>query len=256
MNPYAQQDDPRFPGADPFAEPERTSLAAILGFICSLGGCIIGVTAVLGVPLSIVGLVNIGRSQGRLGGKAFGIAGLLIGLLNLALWGGCLATATFGMGAGLNQFAQPTARALESLQAGEFDAARANLAAPAADASDAELSAFLAAYRSTLGDFQSMPSGTIDYFRQIMKLGPLMNSAGGTQNTFPVPATFQSGPALLLIGFDQQGGGVSNLTIIDTQGNEYDLPMTLGWQDSQTPAPDPAEDLPETPESPQTPAGP
>lgn len=250
MNPYSQQDDPRFAGADPFAEPERTSLAAILGFVCSLGGCIGGVTAVLGVPVSIFGLVNIGRSRGRLGGKAFAIAGLLIGLLNLALWGGCLASVTFGMGAGLSQFAQPTARALESLQTDQFDAARANLASPAADASDAEMAAFLAAYRSTLGDFQSVPSGTIEYFSQIMKLGPIMNSASGRQNTFPVPATFQSGPALLLIGFDQSSGTVSNLTIIDAQGNEYDLPMPAGWEDSQTAAPDPTEEQPENPDGP------
>ncbi|RMH26593.1 MAG: hypothetical protein D6693_06975 [Planctomycetota bacterium] len=250
MNPYPEQDDPRFADTDPFAEPERTSLAAILGFICSLGGCIGGVTAVLGVPVSIFGLINIGRSRGRLGGKAFAIAGLLIGLLNLALWGGCLAAITFVTDAGLSRFAQPTARALESLQTDQFDAARANLASPAADASDAEMAAFLASYRSTLGDFQSLPSDTIEYISQIMKLGPIMNSASGRQNTFPVPATFQSGPALLLIGFDPGSGTVGSLTIIDTQGNEYELPMPAGWEESQTAAPDPTEEQPENPDGP------
>lgn len=211
--------------ADYYPEPERTSLAAIFGFILSIGGCCFGVTALLGVPFSIVGLFNCGRSNGRVGGKGFAIAGLLIGLLNLAVFGGCLGTVTFGVKAAINQFGDQTARALTSIESGQFDGARANLISPAADVSDAEMIAFREAYTASLGNFQSMPDGIFDYFEQVLSLGPIMQAASGQQNVVPVPATFDGGPALILIKIDKNGNGVSSLTIIDMNGDEYSLPM-------------------------------
>lgn len=237
-------DDAHF-GHDVYPEPERTSLAAIFGFILSLGGCIAGLTAILGVPLSIMGIIASSRSRGRVGGKGFAVAGLIIGLLNLSLWGGCLGAAYFGTGAALTQFGGSTSRMLTSLQDADFDAARANLLAPAADAGDAEMLAFRAAYQASLGDFQSLPAGTIEYAKGFAELGPLMNSMSGQQNVFPFPATFDSGPALILIQFDPNASGINRITIIDLNGDEYTLPMPAGW-DSQNTDTDTADTQPDT----------
>ena len=79
-----------------YHEPERTSIAAILGLVLSCIGCCGGVTAILGVFLSIFGIVGVSRSKGRVGGMGFAIAGLLIGILMLALWGGMLGWGCMG----------------------------------------------------------------------------------------------------------------------------------------------------------------
>lgn len=239
-------DDAHF-GQDVYPEPERTSVAAILGFILSLGGCLFGLTAVLGVPLSIFGIVASAKSRGRVGGKGLGIAGLLVGLLMLALWGGCLGISFFGIKTGLTQFGRPAAATLTSVQSDDFDAARANLVSPGTDVSDQELVAFREAYRASLGDFVSVPSGAIEYLTSFGAVGPIMQSASGQQNVFPVPAQFDSGPALIIVGFNQQAQ-VNTLTIIDLNGDEYTLPMPPGW-DSQDSATDPADTDDTDPES-------
>lgn len=237
------------PGIDPYLEPERTSIAAILGFIFSIVGCCGGVTALVGVPLSVGAMVNVSRSGGRVGGRGLAIAGLLIGLLNLAVWGGCSGAVLFGIGQLRTQIADPTARMLTSLQDGQLDAARANLIAPAADVSDAELIAFREAYRSTLGDFQSIPSGKLEFVTAYFQLGPIMQSAQGRQDTVPIPATFQGGPALILVHIDQRTAGITEIAVIDTAGNEYTLPMQPGWQSADTP---PGTTPPAPPAEPET----
>jgi len=240
-------DDAHF-GQDIYPETERTSLAAIFGLILSIGGCLGGITALLGVPLSIFGIIASTRSHGRVGGKGIGVAGLLVGLLMLALWGGCLGALTFGVGAGVQQFSQPVARTLDSLQTDQIDAARANLLSPAADASDAEFIAFREAYRSTLGDFQSVPSGAISYISGFRDIAPVMNAVQGQQNVFPTPATFDAGPALIAVRYDPSGPGVTSITIIDLSGNEYTLPMPSGWDSLGSDA-DPADTVPADPGS-------
>lgn len=226
---------------DIYPEPERTSLAAIFGFIFSLGGCCFGVTAILGVPFSIFGLIKSSKSHGRIGGKGFAVAGLLIGLLNLALWGGCLSAATFGMKSALTDFGQPLERMFTSIESDRFDGARASLMSPAADSSDAELIAFRESYQASLGDFQSLPGNPIDYISQFIELGPIAQGASGQTNVFPVPATFDAGPALILIKFDPTiGPGISSITVIDMNGDEYTLPMTSGWDSTQS-LPDPTD---------------
>lgn len=245
-----QDFDSHQPGVDPYLEPERTSLAAIFGFICSLGGCCVGVTALLGLPLSIFGLVSISRSNKRLGGTGFAVAGLLLGLLNLALWGGCLGTMTFGVNTAMTQFGGPTQRLFEGVKSGSWDGARANLISPAADVSDEELAAFHAAYSSTLGEFQSLPDGLFDYFERFAELRPILQAANGRQNIFPMPATFDAGPALILIGIANDGSGVRSITVIDTAGNEYTLPMPKGWEDEA-----PNADTPTQPDAPDEGSG-
>lgn len=214
------------PGMEVYPEPERTSLASIFGLIFSLVGCCVGVTALLGVPLSIAGLVSASRSRSRIGGRGLAIAGLIIGLLNLALWGSCLGGGMFSWRFVENNTLDPTERFFVSLQQDQLDAARANLASPAADATDEELRAFREAYRSTLGDFVSRPRGLREYIQSMARMGPWQTVApqpGGQM--MPVVATFTTGDALLIIDMSAQTAAPSALTVYDTNLNAYALPV-------------------------------
>ncbi len=215
--------DPTAPGV--YLEPERTSLSAILGFIFSLGGCCFGVTALLGLPLSIFALLTIGKSGGRLGGRGLAVAGLIIALLNLAAWGSCLGGAAFSWRTFESRTLDPTERFFISLQQNQFDGARANLASPAADATDEELIAFREAYRATLGDFVSRPRGFAEYISTFSRFGPFQNAFQPGGSAIPVMATFASGEALILIEMDQTTAQPVRLKVIDASLNEYTLPV-------------------------------
>lgn len=232
-----------------YPEPERTSLAAILGFLLSLGGCCFGVTALLGLPMSILGAFNIGRSNGRLGGRALAVAGIVLGLMNLAVWGGCLGVIFTGVAGMEKQVLDPAGRTFLMLDQGQFDGARASMVSPGADLTDAELAAFTAAYQSTLGEFVSRPQGATNWLRSLTGLGPwesVMQSVGfgpgtqGTQGESVIPAifTFQQGDALVLISIDPQLGQIRTLTVYDDQLNEYE--MVLGKSPASGPASGPA----------------
>lgn len=231
-----------------YPEPERTSLAAILGFIFSLGGCCFGATALLGLPLSIMALIGIGRSNGRVGGRGLAIAGLILGLLNIAAWGSCLGGIGFSWRILESNTLDPTERFFIALQQDQFDGARANLASPAADATDEELIAFREAYRATLGDFTSRPRGFTNYVQAMSNMGPWQSVApqfGGP--TAPAIFTFASGDALVLMEMDQSSGSglPITLTVFDADLNEYTLPARPALQ---TPAP-----TTDTPSEPPTP---
>ncbi len=226
-------------GQDVYPETERTSLAAIFGFVLSLGGCLGGLTAILGVPLSIVGIVASSRSHGRVGGKGLGIAGLLVGLLMMALWGGCLGGSFFIGSMAMDRMIKPTSNALLSLDQDRLDAARDNFLPPASEVSDEEILAFRAAYRASLGAFQGGPTGLLEWVR-MDEVEPLLGAAQGQQQTLPFKGVFENGPALIIVAFDQQFTGVVRITIIDLNGDEYTLPMPPG-SDSQESQPDPTD---------------
>ena len=214
-----------------YAEPERTSLSAVLGFLFSLGGCCFGVTALLGLPLSIIAMVSIGRSRGRLGGRGLAVAGMILGLMNLALWGSCLGGVVMSAGQAETVIMQPTEEVFTLLQQDDFDGVRARLGAPGANATDAELIAFREAYRSTLGDFVARPSSLMEYVNSMMRMGPwqpVLSNPG--QQQIPLLATFEHGEALILITPEQASGRPSALRVYDSNLNEYALPF-------QTPAP-------------------
>lgn len=242
------------PGGDPFdagtnQEAERTSLAAILGFVFSLGGCCFGVTAVLGLPISIFALLTIGKSGGRVGGRGLAITGLILSVLNLAAWGSCL-----GGGVGMvnmldKQVLEPVETIFVEAEAGDFDAARAGLASPAADVSDAELAAFRDAYRSTLGDYRDRPRGFGGYVGSMSEWGPwssVLSNPG--QNVVPALFTFEQGDALVLIYIDQATGLPTSIALYDAALNEYTLPMQPGWETADSQGQSPASEDPDAEE--------
>tara|TARA_R110002096_G_scaffold173781_2_gene347901 strand:+ start:43213 stop:44010 length:798 start_codon:yes stop_codon:yes gene_type:complete len=212
-----------------YHEPERTSLAAILGLVCSLIGCCFGVTAIIGLFLSIFGIVGISRSKGRVGGMGFAIAGVLIGILMLALWGAMAGGAFFAAKAMEKAVVQPVFTMLGDLETGDFDAARAVLGKPAADATDEELIVFRDGYQAMLGSVVSTPTGFMDYIKRLASIGEPIGQYQGANNMIPIPMEFDRGEGLVLIFFDQNSanGGApipTEVLIFDADGNGISLP--------------------------------
>ncbi len=243
QTPYQDQSDVKL-----YQEPDRTSIMAILSMVFGIGGCCLGVTSIPAILLGVLGLVGISRSKGRVGGTGFGIAGILIGLLTLALWIGLI----FGGGSLANQmmgqFGGTAEQMLLDLQADNFDSARGSLISPAADATDAELIAFRTGYQSGLGDFVSKTDGIGDLFSGYMAVGELIQPYQGMPGYVPLPMIFDSGYGLVIYVIDPSGGSqgsgfpkASEIIVIDMQGNEYRLPLAKGTA------------IPELPEQPEEP---
>jgi len=223
-----------------YNEPERTSIAAILGLVCSCIGCCFGVTAILGVFLSIFGVVGISRSKGRIGGMGFAIAGLLIGLLMLALWGGAVGAAVYGAKQIDAAVVQPVFGVLGDLESGDFDSARGALGSPAADATDEELVVFLAGYQAMFGSAVSTPGGLLEYIGEAMELGEPLGQFGGASNLIPIPMEFERGKGLVVIFFDQNQANsgapiAAEIVIFDQDGNSVSLPAGIAESVSDAP---------------------
>ncbi len=210
-----------------YPESERTSLAAILGFIFSLGGCCFGLTALLGLPLSIFALLTIGRSNGRIGGRGLAIAGLVLGLLNIAAWGSCLGSGFALVGQVEKTVFRPMDTFFASLESGDFDTARSVLAPPARLATDDELRAFHAAYSASLGDFVRRPVGLGEYAATFPDFGPFQSVISGRQNAVPILAEFQSGKNMIVWQIDPVSGHAAEIFIYDGALNEFSLPARL-----------------------------
>lgn len=214
-----------------YHEPERTSIAAILGLVCSCIGCCFGLTAIIGVFLSIFGIVGVSRSKGRVGGMGFAIAGLIIGLLMLALWGGILGATSYGLKAMDTEVVQPVFEMFGDLESDDFDSARSILVSPAADATDEELIVFRDGYLLMLGAAASTPNGILEYIGQVTDRGEVLAQYQGANNMIPIPMQFQNGDGLVVMFFDQNQSGNANgfpvpmkIVVFDTNGNSISLP--------------------------------
>jgi hypothetical protein len=234
-----------------YPEPERTSLAAILGFIFSLGGCCVGIPALLGLPLSIFALIGIGRSNGRVGGRGLAIAGLILSLLGIAAWGSCLGSVFVGLGQVEKTVFKPMDTFFTALESGDFDTARSVLAPPARQATDEELLAFHAAYSANLGNFVRRPAGVGEYAASFPQFGPFQSVISGRANAVPVLAEFQSAQGMIIWQMDPVSGTAAEIFIYDGALNEYSLPL-------QPPRPttDTSSHTPDTPTADSPPATP
>ncbi|MEZ6243925.1 MAG: hypothetical protein R3B57_12885 [Phycisphaerales bacterium] len=212
-----------------YAEPQRTSVMAILSLVCSLICCIPGL-GLLGALLGIASLITIGGSGGRVGGRGLAIAGVIIGILCTVVW--------VGMYYGAEQIrhawiglAEPVMTDVES---GQFDAVRAAFD-PSVAPTDEELTAFRAAYQSELGSFQRGPKGWGEIFSVFTnpQIGPQMQSYQGRQDILPLPASFDQGWSLVIFEFDPQaqpGGGkpmFEDMAVLRPDGTEIRLSEIL-----------------------------
>ncbi len=225
-----------------YQEPERTSIAAILGLVLGCIGCCGGITAIPGIFLSIFGIVGISRSRGRIGGMGFAIAGLLVSLLTLALWGGVWGAGVFGMKWVEDEVAGPTAFVLRDIEAGNFDAARAGLGVPAAKVSDEILAEFAAGYMSTLGALDAGTSGFMEMMSGYGVVVEQMQRYNGRPGHIPMPMKFDSGFGLVVIQINPTSANNNSMAptrifVVDVDGNEYVLPP----HDWVAPVKDPAD---------------
>ena len=225
QSPYQDQSDVSL-----YQEPDRTSIMAILSLVFGVGGCCLGLTSIPAILLGIFGLIGITRSKGRVGGTGFSIAGILVGLLTLALWGGILGAMVFGLNSMQGTFGATTEQVLLDIQAGNFDSARSQLGAPASDSSDADLIAFREGYQSGLGNFVSKTDGFGDLMSGYLAVGEQIGPYNGRPGYVPIPMRFDSGYGLVIYVINQRSGGPGfpapiEYIIIDSQGNEYHLPV-------------------------------
>lgn len=235
-SPYQEQSDVNL-----YQEPDRTSIMAILSMIFGIGGCCLGLTSIPAIFLGIFSIIGISKSKGRVGGTGFGIAGILTGLLTLALWGGIGGAIVYGLGKFQSEYGETTEQIFLDLQADNFDAVRASLASPAADVSDEELIAFRDGYLGGLGNLVSNTDGLGDLGSGFISVSQQLSPYNGKIGYTAIPMLFDSGYGLVLYVNDPFKPILSStgtpmatgLIVIDSQGNEYHLPMK-DWEDADT----------------------
>lgn len=271
--PVALGPDPRYAGrmthaqtpyqpsdVNMYQEPERTSVMAILSLVLGILGCCTGVTSLLAIPLGVFALIGISRSNGRVGGTGLGIAGIIVGLLTLALWIGLIFGIGGAMKTSMGSFTATVEGVLSDIQADRFDEARADLASPAADVPDELMIEFRDAYQASLGDYVSQPTTMGEWWSGYMAVGQQIQQNQGQQGVVPLPLRFDNGWALVIYEMDMSGGpnnaaGIpraTELIIVDSQGNEFRLPP----EGSVPPAPGaPAENEADSDEGDQMPTG-
>lgn len=216
-----------------YQEPERTSIMAILSLVFGVGGCCFGVTSILAVPFSIVGMLGISRSKGRVGGMGLAIAGLIVGLITLALWAGLIIGGGSAWYTLMKGAANNVETVLVEIQNGNLDQARGAINVPASQISDEDLLAFQSGYSDEVGAYVSGFSGFGELISGYMAVGEQMNSFAGRNDVLPVPMRFNSGWVLVAYQIDPSGGGMNtangvplpqSITIISADGDRFTLP--------------------------------
>jgi hypothetical protein len=236
-------------GHDPMAEPPRTSLMAIISMVLSLIGCCLPI-GFLGAILGIFSLVGISSSRGRVTGKGFAVAGIIIGLVNTAIFVGI----TIAMDKGFKAYVGITQPVYENLEAGNFNEVRRSLSAVSATTTDEQFRAFRDAYQAELGLFQSLPEGWWALIQDFVDptVGPNMQTFQGRSDMIPIPGRFDQGLAILLFQFDPsvQSNGpplFDDLIIVLPSGTQMRL------SDYVTTPAAPADATPEAPVEPTQP---
>jgi len=209
-----------------FAEPERTSILAILSLICSLV-CFIPGLSVLGVILAIAALMAISSSEGRVGGRGLALAGLIVGLLVSFFWVGIAVVAGQGAGFVNRGMLVPTNEAMVAIENDDAATVRNALVPASAQAlTDEHVAQFRDAYRAKMGSFNDSPTGFWDWIGAFSQAGQLMQQfQGNAQNLAPVPAEFDNGLAIIALQLDQSSGGgtativpIENIAVVTQDG--------------------------------------
>lgn len=92
QQPYGQPQG--VPGAYSMPAQRHTSAAAITSLVCGILGCIPFITGLLAVVCGFIGMRT--TRDPRYSGRGMAVAGLILGLLSLLVWGGIGATAGLG----------------------------------------------------------------------------------------------------------------------------------------------------------------
>lgn len=232
-----------------YHEPERTSIAAILGLVLGCIGCCGGITAIPGIFLSIFGIVGISRSKGRIGGMGFAIAGLLISLLTLALWGGIAGASVMGIKWLEDEAVAPTVVVMKDIEAGNYDAARAGLGLPAAAVSDEILAEFADGYRDTLGAVVSGTDGAMELLEGYGIVEQQLQRYNGRPGHVPFPVKFDNGFGLVVIEINPNASNNGSMApvrmyVVDLDGNESVLPPYDWMNPNSNPSSNSDVDLP------------
>lgn len=248
---------------DDFPLTARTSAIAVLSLVCGLI-CLVPGTGLLGVVLGIAALLLIDRSQGRLRGTGLAIGGIVLGFLATLVWVGIVIGLGQFSGKLGKQFMKPIGSIFQSVEAGDFAAARAAFdPGVAANLDDEHFIAFRTAYQASAGTFVEMPDTLAKMFSAWPEVAPAMQgfNKAGVNNLIPIPARFQNGMAVAVVRFPQNvsqpppsGTWVPhllNLGVLTTSGQEVWLvgpttplgtpvPLPSQPQNAPPPAPEPA----------------
>lgn len=185
-DPYAaagaEFDDHRMAG---WQETRRTSIAAILSLISSLIFCLPLLTQVLGILFGLVGLVSIARSEGRRKGTGLAVAGILVSILVIAVWG------LLGVGVykGMKEVGTFPSAMMKDIMAGNITNARTKFEPTVnKNIGDTEITAFRSQLESEFGAFKG---SEFDWsFAVFMELGKAGKSRQ-YQNVIPFPISLR-----------------------------------------------------------------
>lgn len=198
---------------DQYVVEQRTSVMAILSLV--LGIVCVPFFGVVAAVLGIAALFGISSSGGRVGGRGLAIAGIILGLLASMIWVGVYVGAS-KMSQFVNQaMVGPIDATMKAIEAGDFATAKANFVSPTLEnIKDSDFEAFRAAYRAELGEYQSAPTGFLQFASEIGQMGQAMNQFQGGSQMMPMPLTFSKDKALAGIQFPNSGGQRTNATLI------------------------------------------
>lgn len=263
-DPYAQSDYAFDEG------PQRTSALSIASLVTSLGCCIPGV-GLIAIFLGVISLGLIGRSQGRLSGRAPAAIAIILGLMGTVIWGAIGAGGLQAWTFYTKQMAPVAERAIIAADAANMSALQAEMTQQAGESLTPERVAFfIDTIEASQGEIRGTETnlGTLfEAFGRIYKgqqqgTGGYVNQSGGQDDYAPVPVvvTCDNGDVIAWAIFDTTNFGQGPPKLIDIMvqmpdqeavalrddGPAQDFVKGFGWTliepgqqtEQQSPAPD------------------
>lgn len=141
----------------PTLPSRQISLWALASLFCGVGfGC--PPLALLAPLLGIAGVSQVHHRPDQYKGRNLAIAGIILGLVGIAVWAVGLRWADRNVRTPILDGPEP---ALQQAFAGDYAGFRSFFTGPAANASDAEIAAFVQELARRYGGFQGMTLGTV-----------------------------------------------------------------------------------------------
>lgn len=194
--------------------PSRTSVLAITALVISIVGCIACVLPGPGAFAAIFGglaIFFIARSGGRLTGTGIAVTAIVLGLFQTVAIIALLIGANQVSSQVGKEFFVPMGQTMSAVEKGDMQGARAMLTPKAAAAvTDEMLRDFVTHYHATAGAYQKMPENVWETVTMAMEMGKASKQQRGNgsynqrpgEMTFPLPAKFAQGSALVMISMD------------------------------------------------------